>query len=161
RGAEPTRITIGPADWPWWRGPTRDGVAAPDQKPPLKWGESENVIWKTPVPGRSHGSPTVVGNRVYLAAADPQRQGQSVLCLDRKTGERLWETPVHRGGFEKKGNAKSSLASTTVACDGERLFVTFLNGGAVWLTALDLAGKQLWQAKVSDFVIHQGYGASP
>src|SRR4051794_32884006 len=27
--AEPAKITVGANDWPWWRGPTRDGVAAP------------------------------------------------------------------------------------------------------------------------------------
>src|SRR5216684_2988976 len=46
-------------DWPAWRGPTRDGIAAPGQKPPLHWSESEGVLWKAPVPGRGHGSPTV------------------------------------------------------------------------------------------------------
>ncbi len=55
------RITFAPADWPWWRGQTRNGIAAAKQKPPLKWSESENVLWKVAVPGRGHGSPTVVG----------------------------------------------------------------------------------------------------
>jgi hypothetical protein len=153
-------ITIGPADWPWWRGPNRNGVAA-DQKPPLKWSETENVLWKSPVPGRGHGSPTVVGDQVFLATADHENQTQSVLCFDRKTGKRLWQTEVHRGGFEKKGNSKSSLASSTAACDGQRVFINFLNAGAVWTTALDRDGRQLWQTKITDFVTHQGFGSSP
>ena len=57
-------------DWPAWRGPTRDGIAAPGQNPPLHWSETEGVLWKEPLPGRGHGSPTVVGDRVYLATAD-------------------------------------------------------------------------------------------
>src|SRR4051794_36653614 len=28
------RISIDAADWPWWRGPQRNGVANPDQDPP-------------------------------------------------------------------------------------------------------------------------------
>jgi hypothetical protein len=58
--AQPTPLDVaafGPADWPWWRGPTRDGIANPKQLPPLKWSESENILWKSPVPGRGHGSP--------------------------------------------------------------------------------------------------------
>jgi outer membrane protein assembly factor BamB len=149
------------ADWPGWRGPTRDGVAQAGQQPPLEWSAEKNVVWKSPVPGRGHGSPTVVGPHVYLTAAEPDEQLQSVLCFERSTGRELWKTVVHRGGFETKGNAKSSQASTTCACDGERVFATFLNGGAVHATALDLAGKILWQTNVSDFVIHQGFGASP
>jgi outer membrane protein assembly factor BamB len=155
------RITVAATDWPWWRGPTRDGVAAAGQKPPLSWSETENVLWKVPVPGRGHGSPTVVGDQVFLATADHEREVQSVLCFDRRTGKQRWQTEVHRGGFEKKGNAKTSLASCTVACDGERLFVNFLNADAVWTTALSRDGKQLWQTKVVDYVLHQGYGSSP
>ena len=49
------------SDWPWWRGPAWNGIASAEQTPPLKWGDSEHVIWKMPVPGRGHGSPIVVG----------------------------------------------------------------------------------------------------
>lgn len=157
--AEP--IHVAATDWPWWRGPQRNGIADAKQHPPLKWSESENVLWKSPVPGRGHGSPTVVGDQVFLAIADPENETQSVLCFHRQTGERLWQTEVHRGGFEKKGNKKASLASSTVACDGERVFINFLNAGAVHTTALSREGKQLWQTKITDHVVHQGYGSSP
>jgi outer membrane protein assembly factor BamB len=159
--ADPERITFAPTDWPWWRGPNRNGLAAAQPKPPLKWGEADNVRWKSPVPGRGHGSPTVVGDQVFLATADHERESQSVLCYDRRTGKQLWQAEVHRGGFEKKGNAKSSLASATVACDGRRLFINFLHEGAVYTTALSRDGQQLWQTKVTDFVVHQGFGSSP
>lgn len=148
-------------DWPWWRGPNHDGWADADQSPPMKWSSKENVVWKTPVPGRGHGSATVVGQQVFLATADHERQVQSVLCFDRATGKRLWETEIHQGGFTTAGNGKSSLASGTVACDGERLFINFLNDGAVYATALSLDGQELWQTKVSNYVMHQGFGASP
>src|SRR5262249_50764354 len=55
-------IKVGPGDWPWWRGPNRNGVADPGQKPPLKWSKTENVLWQASVPGRGHGSPIVVGD---------------------------------------------------------------------------------------------------
>jgi outer membrane protein assembly factor BamB len=156
--AEP--ISVAATDWPWWRGPHRNGVAA-DQHPPLKWSATENVRWKSPVPGRGHGSPAVVGEQVFLATADPEQQTQSVLCYRRQTGERLWQTEIHRGGFNTKGNAKSTLASATPACDGTRVFINFLHDGAVYTTALSRDGKVLWQTKIADFVIHQGFGSSP
>lgn len=154
-------ITVSPTDWPWWRGPTRDGVAPPDQAPPVKWSETENVLWKAPVPGRGHGSAIVVGDRVYLAAADPVAQTQSLLAFDRKTGRPAWTTVVHEGGFETKGNAKSSHASATPACDGQRVFINFLHAGAIHATALDLQGNRIWQKKVTDYVLHQGFASSP
>lgn len=158
--ADPSSTTSD-SDWPWWRGPQRNGIASPNQTPPTTWSETENVVWKAPIPGRGHGSPTVVGDQVLVATAEHDRQVQSVLCFHRQTGALLWQTVIHEGGFETKGNAKSSLASSTVACDGPRLFINFLNAGAIHTTALDRSGKKLWQTKVSDYILHQGFGSSP
>lgn len=154
-------IDVARTDWPWWRGPDRNGVAIGDQNPPLQWSDPQGVLWKALVPGRGHGSPTIVGDQVFLATADEQREIQSVLCYDRVTGELVWKTDVHRGGIEHKGNAKSSQASSTVACDGERVYINFLNNGAIYTTALSRHGEQLWQTKIADYVVHQGYGSSP
>lgn len=159
--SEAGKIEVAADDWPWWRGPTRNGIAAAGQKPPLTWSDTENVVWKAPVPGRGHGSPTVVGDHVYLAAAVEETETQYVLCFDRKTGKELWRTEVHRGKFIKGGNKKKSDASSSVACDGQRLFINFPNNGAVYTSALSRDGKILWQTKISDYIIHQGYGSSP
>lgn len=148
-------------DWPWWRGPNRDGIADPNQKPPIAFSETENVRWVVDVPGRGHGSPIVFGERVYLAAADDDLQKQWVLCYDRATGKPVWRTTIHEGGFPDKMNKKASNASSSVACDGERLFISFLHDKAVYTTALDMDGKQLWQTKLTDYTLHQGYGSSP
>jgi outer membrane protein assembly factor BamB len=153
---------INPAlDWPAWRGPTRDGIAAPGQNPPIQWSETEGILWKVPVPGRGHGSPTVVGERIYLPTADRVKQTQTVLCLDRQTGKTIWQKEVHSAQADPGKHSNSSAASSTVACDGERLFINFLNGGAVYTTALDLDGKILWQKKICDYVTHQGFASSP
>lgn len=170
RAAEPAsgtvaanhRLEVDPrSDWPWWRGPARDGIADSEQEPPLAWSEQQNVLWKTPVPGRGHGSPTVVGEQIFLATAEADREVQSVLCFDRRSGRKMWQTIVHQGGFTTKGNRRASLASSTVACDGERLFINFLNGGAVYTSALSRQGDLLWQTKICDYIVHQGYGSSP
>ena len=157
--------TITGLDWPWWRGPTRDGVAHADQQPPTSWSTTENVAWRSPIPGRGHGSPTVLGDRVLLATADKKRDGQFILCFARKTGDLMWEKKVHDGGLEHKGkrkpNEKATLASSTVATNGQLLFINFLNDGAVWTSALSIDGDLIWQRKISDYVIHQGYGSSP
>ena len=158
------QIKVSTADWPWWRGPYRNGYAVADQDPPQAWSDNDqgqsNIVWKVPVPGRGHASPIVVGESVYLATADRERDVQTVLSFDRGTGELNWEKVIHRGGLMKK-NKKASQASSTLAWDGERLFVSFLNDGGVYTTALTSAGEQIWQARISDYVIHQGYAASP
>ena len=147
-------------DWPWWRGPSRDNKARPDQTPPLSWGPTENVVWKADVPGRGHGSPCLWGDRIFLATADDAAKTQYVLCYDRKTGQQLWQTEIHHGGF-MHSHAKGSHASVTPACDGQRVFVNFMVQDAVWATALDLQGKIVWQKKAAPFKSLHGYGPSP
>lgn len=149
------------ADWPGWRGPTHDGIAASGQKVPVKWDDSKNVIWKVAVPGRGHASATVVGDRIYLPTADEKKQIEMVLCLDRKTGKTIWRKDLHRGGFTKKGHKRKSHASSSVAWDGQRMIVNFMSGNAVYTTALDRNGRELWQTKITDYITHQGYGSSP
>lgn len=155
------KLRFSPTDWPCWRGPSGTGVATADQQPPLRWSKDENVVWKTAIPGRGHGSPIVVGDQVFVTTADPERDTQSLLCLERGSGKLRWEAVVHSHGLVRKGHQKSTPASATPACDGERVFVNFLNSDAIFTTALDLDGKQLWQTKVSEFATHQGFGSSP
>ena len=143
------------ADWPAWRGPTADGQAAPGQKVPIRWSEAENVIWRAPIRGRGHSSPTIVGNHVFLATADIEKEEQLVVCYERATGNLVWETVLHKGNIDMGGHRNASQASSTVASDGERLYINFLNNKAVYTSALDLSGKLLWQQRVSDFQIHQ------
>lgn len=149
------------SDWPGWRGPTHDGIAAPGSNPPTSWSDESNVAWKVKIPGRGHASPTMVGDRIYLPTANEEKQIQSVLCLSRNGGKLIWKTDLHRKGFTTKGHKRKSHASSSVACDGERLYVNFMSGNAVYTTALSLEGTKLWQTKISDYVTHQGYGSSP
>lgn len=156
--------TAGPfvaTDWPWWRGPSRNGHASAAQDPPLTWSETENVVWRVAIPGRGHGSPTVVGDRVLLATADEVADTRSVICLDRETGDIVWQTVVHAGLPTPPRNAKGTQASSSVACDGQRYFINFLHDGGMVTSALGRDGEILWQRRVADYVVHQGYGSSP
>ena len=153
-------LKYNPNDWPCWRGAKQDGIADPDQKLPRSWSETKNVIWKVPVPGRGHGSPCVVGDRIYLATCEEEAKSQWVLCYNRSTGKKLWGTVVHESGAMWK-NKKASGASSTVTCDGQQLYINFPNSNALVTTALSLKGEIVWQQKISDYVIHQGYGSSP
>jgi outer membrane protein assembly factor BamB len=153
-------LTITSSDWPWWRGIHRNGHAA-EQSIPTQWSETESIIWKAPIPGRGHGSPTVIGEQIFLATADEQNQTQSVIGFDRKTGERAWITEVHKGGWQGRIHDRNTQASSSIASDGEKLFVAFMHDAKIWLSALDLTGKLLWQKKASDYTSHWGYSSSP
>jgi outer membrane protein assembly factor BamB len=146
-------------DWPCWRGPALDGTSG-DRQAVNTWSTRDNVVWKTPVPGRGHSSPIVYGSRVFLTTAEERAQKQYVLAFDRGTGKPLWKTLVHKGGFLRK-NEKNSQASATPACDGKRVYSVFINHGGLHVTATDLDGKIVWQKKAGDFQSEHGYGCSP
>ena len=123
-------------DWPWWRGPDRNGVAESGQNLPTEFSDEKNLVWTADIPGRSHGSVCAVGDKLYLAIADTEKKTQSVRCLDARTGKTLWDSVVHENGMTQKSNKKASWASGTPACDGETVYINFVSGDAAWTTAL-------------------------
>lgn len=149
-------------DWNAWRGRSQDGVAT-EGNVPTTWNDASNVLWRSKIPGRGHSSPIVVGSSVFLATAQDVEQVQSVICFDRETGAQRWQTVVHEGGFPEAGSVhrKATNANGTVACDGQRLYVTMLNSGGITVTALNLEGAILWQREVGKFTSKFGYAPSP
>jgi outer membrane protein assembly factor BamB len=154
------QLQVSAIDWPWWRGPLRDGTAHPNQDPPLDFGEGRNMLWKAPVPGRGHGSPIVVGERLFLATANEETGAQYLLCYARDSGKQLWQSVIHAEGGMRK-NERSTAASSTPACDGERVYINFPNAGKLITSAVTLEGDILWQREIANYVMHQGYGSSP
>ena len=151
-------------DWPTWRGPHANGTAEAPQSVPVKWSETENIVWKAAVPGRGHSSPIVVGSRVLLTTADTESKQQSVVCFDRTTGERLWLTSVNQGGLPEQIHTKNTHATPTVACNGQLAFAVFHNHNRVQLIALNLAGEIVWQQNANAYQPDQykfGYAPSP
>ena len=155
-------ISVSTDDWPWWRGFNRNNVSS-SANVPTEFGDSHNVLWKANVPGRGHGSATVIGERIFLCSADEQQQKQMVLCYDRLTGKPLWEKTVHTGNFPGSGNmhAKSTHANCSPASDGNSVYATFLNGDQIWLTSLSLDGKVNWTKDLGFFNAKFGYAPSP
>lgn len=161
QASDPIKILpqAAPGDWPWWRGPERNGISA-DREVVTAWSPKENVVWATNVPGRGHSSPIVCGHRVFLASAEETTQRQLILAFDRRTGAQLWSTQAHQGNFTRK-YPKNTHASATQACDGERVFSVFVNADGLHVTATDFEGKILWQKRAGDFQSLHGYGSSP
>ncbi len=55
-------------DWPQFRGPDGQGHASATELP-IRWSETENIRWKTPIPGLGWSSPVVHGQQVWLTTA--------------------------------------------------------------------------------------------
>ena len=149
-------------DWPEFRGPTGQGHAPDGAPAPLAWSETENVAWKTPVPGLGWSSPVVADGRVWLTTAlvDPGR-GSSLrlLAFDAAGGGAVLDVEVFGSTEVRPLNPKNSLASPTPVLDpdGERVYVHF---GAAGTAAVSTAGEVLWRTRFP-YVSQHGNGGSP
>src|SRR5712691_3897484 len=138
-------------NWPSFRGVNADGIAK-GSVTPTTWNaeKSENILWKTEIPGLGHSSPIIWGDRIFLTSAVPEA-GDSMLkvglygdikpvegegaqkfvvyCIDRKSGKILWERVATSGQPKIKRHPKSTHASPTPATDGKRLVVSFGSEG--------------------------------
>ena len=115
------------------------------------------------MPGRGHGSPIVVGDRVLLATAIDAQAQQLVLAYDRESGQELWQRIIHEGNFPDPGevHTKGTNANSTLASDGKLAFISFFNNSHVTATALDLDGHIVWQTELGPFSSKFGYAPSP
>ena len=146
-------------NWPQWRGPRLDGTSE-EKNVPIHWSATSNVVWKTELPGLGHASPIVFDDKVFTVSAVPETQERVLLCLDRTSGNIAWQRSVIKSPFEKK-HSLNSHASSTPACDGERVFVTFLDRMEMVVGAYDLGGKQEWLVRPGKFSSMHGFCSSP
>src|SRR5262245_5008822 len=82
--------------WPRWRGPSGQGLVSGSGYPD-KWSATENILWKTAVPGRGHSSPIVWGDRIFVTTAYDDGVRLSLIAFRRSDGTRLWETFAPQG----------------------------------------------------------------
>lgn len=151
-------------NWPQFRGPGASGVA--DGKPlAATWNaeKSENILWKTAIPGLAHSSPIIWGDRMFITtaissdpksefkhglygdvapAADVSKHTFKLYALDKKTGKILWERVAYEGVPKTKRHPKSSFASSTPVTDGKYVVAIFSSEG---MYCYDFAGKLVWK----------------
>lgn len=148
-----------PANWSSWRGPGGQGYSD-DARVPLRWSESENLLWKTPLPGRGNSSPIVWGNRIFLTASSPDGNERHLVCVQASDGKVLWQRLASKDVPAGKTHAWNGHASASCATDGERVYAFFGNPG---LFCYDIDGKLLWQHEFGIFTSTRDWGtaASP
>ena len=164
-------------NWPCWRGPRGDGSSA-EANAVTQWSASQNICWKTEIPGIGHASPIVWGDRLFTVTAmvepgdrGPDRCGDSathdsqvrdrrLVCLDRTSGTIVWQRTVVSSPLEGK-HRLNSWASSTPATDGHRVYTTFLDGKDLVVAAYDFDGNQAWIRRPGEFRSVHGFCSSP
>lgn len=146
------------AQWPEFRGPTGQGLAA-GAGLPLDWSDTRHVAWKVPVPGVGWSSPVIADGRVWLTTAIPDARGTSLraMAFDVDTGASVVDVEVFRTSARRAPNPKNNLASPTPVLADGRVYVHF---GAEGTAALTTAGRVVWTRRLS-YESQHGGGGSP
>lgn len=133
-------------NWPGWRGPNRNGVTS-DTGVPTTWSATENVLWKSSLPGIGTSNPVVWGDSVFLTSSDGRDHGElHVICFDRDTGRERWHQRLW-GTTPTLFYGRSGMASPSPITDGRQLFAFFGTGDVF---CFDLDGGLLWQRALAD-----------
>ncbi len=164
-------VTDLPAEeWSRFRGESGRGIAGSDI--PATWSETENLAWKTTLPGKGSSSPVIVGDKIFLTAfsgyglsaedpGDRTKLKLHVLCLSLADGSLVWDRQIDPSPEEQKASKRvvdHGYASPTPCADDKNVYAFFGPSGVV---AFSHAGDELWRRSVGTKTAGFGAAASP
>lgn len=167
-------LSVG-ADWTGFRGPRGSGISS-EIGLPTTWTAKENIVWRTKLPGPGTSCPIVIGNKIYLTCysgygevngKDDDKENMNklvrhVVCLVRDGGRILWtkdfQPLLPESEFAGGHNTQHGYSSSTIASDGQRLYVFFGKSGVY---CLDLDGNEIWRQSVGTGTSGWGSSNSP
>ncbi len=163
-------------NWPHWRGPTADGNASTNAKPPTRWDNSSNIKWVASVPGEGTATPIVWGDQIFVLAAEktsqkspapivPDERARTVpdafvhrfivSSFDRISGKLIWSrVAVEEVPHEGKHDTNTYAAGSPTT-DGERLYVSF---GSRGFFCYSLDGELIWKVDLGNMRTRLGWG---
>ena len=153
------------AQWPQFRGPDGNGVSTAAGLP-IRWSETENVRWKTPVHGKGWSSPIVLGGRIWMSTASPDGKELFVVAVDKETGrvevdKKLFDVPNPQTAHDFNSYASPTPVGERSLSSREapRVYVTF---GSPGTAAIDAAtGTVIWTRRDLECNHYRGAGSSP
>lgn len=104
-------LLLSAENWPRFRGSGGQGHSS-ETNLPIQWSSTENVRWRTTVPGSGWSSPVVWGDHVVVTSTTDEDRSCRVICIDARGGKIVWNREVFRqeqasrtlpsvdGGFE-------------------------------------------------------------
>ena len=176
-------VTVGAgADWPQWRGPDGEGHAVAKNLP-VTWSETQNVAWKTLLPGKGWSSPVIEGNEIWLTTAvesplsDEDKKkllagntgdqplnlsgplSMRAVCIDRTTGKLLHDVELMVEAHPDPVHSLNSFASPSPVIENGRLYCHFGTNGTA---CLDTKTRKIaWTNRELRLKHENGPGSSP
>lgn len=130
-------------NWPQWRGPHGNGISA-EKSIPVRWSNTENVAWRTPMPGQGGATPAIWEDRLFVTSADGD--DLVLICLSTSSGQEVWRKKVAGGNQNARGGEGNS-ASPSPSTDGQHVWVFFSTGV---LACYNFDGNEIWKFNVED-----------
>jgi outer membrane protein assembly factor BamB len=170
------------ADWPQFRGPGGDGHTEATGLP-LRWSETENIVWKTALPGRGWSSPVILGDQIWMTAAietaataeerekmlaglnNPNSLAIAstvslrAVCVDRNSGRLLHDVELFRVDSPEPIHSLNSYASPTPVIEPGRVYFHFGTYGTACVNTE--SGKIVWTNTQLKLDHQNGPGTSP
>ena len=154
-------------DWPQFRGPGSLGISQATNLP-VTWSDTENLIWKTAMPGSGSSSPIALGDKLYLTCYSGYGLDQDggslqdlalhLVCINGSNGSIIWDKKIKAAQPESSRVRDHGYAAQTPATDGRNLYVFFGRSGVF---KFDLNGEQIWRTSVGTKTHGWGSGTSP
>jgi outer membrane protein assembly factor BamB len=145
-------------DWPQFRGPEGNGHSAAHDLP-LKWSETKNIIWKTPIHDRGWSSPVIYGNQIWLTTATQDGRKLYALCIDRETGRVIRDMGLFEVAQPQYAHPFNTYASPTPVIEQGRVYITF---GSPGTACIDTKSFQvIWERRDIECNHFRGSGSSP
>jgi outer membrane protein assembly factor BamB len=152
-------LTIGPDDFPRYRGVHADGVA-PSLSVPTNWAQNPTrEVWRTPV-GWSYSGIAVAGK--VAVTLEQREDDEAVVCYDRDTGKELWSYSYPALFKQARPMGGNGPRATPTIADGD----VYSLGAMGDLVCLDgTNGKKRWAINIVNDngakVVQWGMTSSP
>ncbi len=158
-------------DWSRFRGPNGTGHSS-DASIPSEWSDTQNLRWKTRLPGPGSSSPVLTDKHVFLTSYsgygdDERAKGQmsqlkrQIHCIDRIDGKITWSKSIDallpEDPYQGMGLPEHGYATNTPVTDGKSIFA-FL--GKTGVFAFDMAGNEIWRVSVGTESGNRGWGTA-
>ena len=145
-------------NWPQFRGPTANGQTTAKGLP-VRFGESENIRWKTPVHGKAWSSPAIWENQIWLTTATEDGHELGAVCLDAESGKILHDVVVFKIAEPQFCHPMNSYGTPTPVIEKDRVYLHFGTHGTA---CLDTAtAKPLWTRQDLLCDHYRGAASSP
>ena len=174
--------SLSAADWPQWRGPGGQGHSNAKDLP-LTWSETENIAWRTEIPGRAWSSPVIDGQHIWMttaveSAASLSEKAQKLkdnfagqplsivgkvslraVCIDRASGKLLHDVELLVAESPDPVHQLNSFASPSPILEDGRLYAHFGTNGTACLDTT--SQKVLWTNHELKLKHENGPGSTP